>query len=385
MRGSTRKRGDTWTAYWRTPDAASGEQRQRTKGGFATRRAAQEHLRGVLGAIDDGITGEPSKTPLATFMRQEWLPAVRGQLRPATVRAYEQCLRAHVERRAIGQVPLRAITPGVVNAWLTELDVDAGLAVGTRRLAFAVLRRALGDAHRWDKIRRNPAAQANPPAAPRTRATAWTAGELRRFLDHVKGERLFALYRLAATTGMRRGELLGLTWQQLDLDHARLRVTQQLLPGLSFGPPKSRRGERTVALDEQTIAALRVHRDTQLAERAFAGPAYGDRDLVFCDELGGPIRPDRLTQVFIARRKRSGVPTGTLHTLRHTAVTLMLVSGVPLHVVAARVGDRPETVLSTYSHLLPTSDVEAATTIAGVIAPVDVPLTNPAGTALSAR
>ena len=84
---------------------------------------------------------------------------------------------------------------------------------------------------------------------------------------------------------MRRGELLGLRWLDVQLDAGRLRIAQQLLPTGSFGPPKSRRGERTVALDEQTVDALRRHRDVQLTERAFAGPAYEDRDLVFCDEL----------------------------------------------------------------------------------------------------
>lgn len=118
----------------------------------------------------------------------------------------------------------------------------------------------------------------------------------------------------------------------------------------------------------------------QLLERDLAGPVYDDRDLVFCDELGGSLRPNGLTQWFAARRKRAGIPTGTLHTLRHTAITLMLTNGVPLHVVASRAGDRPETLLSVYAHLLPTSDEQAADVIAGVL--VDTTLTNRAETAL---
>ena len=211
---------------------------------------------------------------------------------------------------------------------------------------------------------------ADPPAADRSRAQAWTAKELTRFLEHVRHDRLFPLWRLAATTGMRRGELAGLTWRCLDLDGARLSVEQQLLPtrgGVSFGPPKSARSRRTVALDEETDRMLREHRETQLLERTFAGDAYVDRDLVFADALGGPIHPQRLTESFTRQRKAAGLATGTLHVLRHTAATLALTAGVPVHIVAARLGDRAETILATYAHLLPQSDELAAETVAAAL------------------
>lgn len=123
-------------------------------------------------------------------------------------------------------------------------------------------------------------------------------------------------------TGMRRGELLGLTWQALDLDGGRLTVSQQLVPtrgGATFGPPKSKRSRRTVALDGETTAALREHREAQLLERAFLGTGYVDKDLVFCREDGEWIHPQRLTEFFGRHRKAAGIPTGTLHVLRHTA------------------------------------------------------------------
>lgn len=199
---------------------------------------------------------------------------------------------------------------------------------------------------------------------------AWTAKELGRFLEHVRGDRLFPLRRLAATTGMRRGELLGLTWRCLDLEGARLAVEQQLVPtrgGCTFGPPKSARSRRTIALDAETVAALRKHREAQLLERAFAGEAYVDSDLVFADELGGAIHPQRLTEWFGKHRKAAGPPTGTLHVLRHTAATLALTEGVPVHIVAARLGDNPNTVLDTYAHLLPQSDEQGAERVAALL------------------
>jgi integrase len=168
---------------------------------------------------------------------------------------------------------------------------------------------------------------------------------------------------------MRRGELAAVTWRALDLEGARLHVDRQLVPtpgGATFGPPKSAGSRRTIALDPETVDTLRDHRDTQLLERDFAGDAYVDGDLVFCNELGAPISPKRLT----ARQHRegAGISTGTLHTLRHTAATLALTSGVPVHIVAARLGDNPTTVLSTYAHLLPQSDELAAERVAAVLA-----------------
>jgi len=126
-----------------------------------------------------------------------------------------------------------------------------------------------------------------------------------------------------------------------------------------------------------TVKALRHHRELQTLERGLAGPdAYDDQDLVFCDELGGPLRAHRISDAFTRHRKAAGIATGSLHVLRHTAATLALTATppVPLHVVAGRLGDDPKTLLSTYAHLLPHSDAMAADAVAAAL--VDKPLTN---------
>jgi integrase len=208
--------------------------------------------------------------------------------------------------------------------------------------------------------------------------TAWTASETRRFLAYVERERLSALWRLAATTGMRRGELLGLRWQDVALDDGRLRVEHQALPtpgGVTFGSPKSKRSRRTVTLDAATVDGLREHRERQLLEQSLAGEAYEQGDLVFPDALGRPMHPNALSNQFIVRRRAAGVPVGSVHVLRHTAATLALEARASLHVVAARLGDRRETLLAAYAHLLPSSDADAADAVAGAL--VDKRLTDP--------
>jgi len=305
----------------------------------------------------------------------EWLPGIRATVRPNTWSTYERLLRVHVAGREVGALPLRSLTGGHLNALYAEMERD-GLSVNTRRLLHSTLHRAMRDAVRWEKLSRNPAASADPPSASRTRVQSWSPQELRRFLERVRGDRLYALWRLAATTGMRRGELLGLSHQALDLNSARLRVDRQLTVDGTFGPPKSRRSERTIALDAETIDALRRHVDMQRLERDLAGPAYEDQDLVFCDELGRPLYPGTISRVFVQHRKAAKVPVGSLHVLRHTSATIALTANppVPLHVVAGRLGDDPKTVLGTYAHLLPHSDAMAADAVAAAIS-VDRPLT----------
>ena len=164
--GSTRKRGKTWTAYFDAgDDLETGKRRQKTKGGFSSQKEAQQFLADVVTQLGHGTYSEPSKQPLATFMADEWLPAVRGQLRPLSAAKYAQVLRTHVTGRDIGSVPLRALSPGHLNGLYAELERD-GLSAATRRQVHVIIGHALSDAVRWGKISRNPAKQADPPALP---------------------------------------------------------------------------------------------------------------------------------------------------------------------------------------------------------------------------
>jgi integrase len=368
MRGHVHKRGQTWTVVY---DEQAGDTKrcQRTKGGFATKREARTFLTDVLARLERGTYATPSKLTVGDYLTDEWLPAIHGTLRPLSYDRYANAVRLYLTPR-IGATRLQALSGGHLNAMYAALEAS-GLSAATVRIVHTVISRALRDAERWGRVPRNVARMADPPARGRSRAQAWTAGELRRFLEHVKDDRMFPLWRLAATTGMRRGELAGLTWRWLDLDAARLSVEQQLVPtagGCTFGPPKSARSRRTVALDDETVDVLRAHREAQMLARAFAGDAYQDQDLVFANELGGWIDPHWLTRRFRELRKAVGIPTGTLHVLRHTAATLALTSGVPVHIVAARLGDDATTVLSTYAHLLPQSDELAAERVARALA-----------------
>jgi integrase len=207
----------------------------------------------------------------------------------------------------------------------------------------------------------------------------WSAPELASFLDQLRGDPLHAPILLAATTGMRRGEVLGLRWRDTDLDAGRVAVRQTLaavrdVDGqvgrhlLVFGEPKTAKGRRTVPLPPQTVATLREHRRRQLAERLAVGPDYSDQDLVFAEPDGTPIHPDKFRKRFEVRIGRSGLTPIRFHDLRHTYATLALRAGVHPKVVAEFLGHANISItLDTYSHAIPAMQESAAATVARLV------------------
>jgi integrase len=191
------------------------------------------------------------------------------------------------------------------------------------------------------------------------------------FLEHVRDDRLYAAWRVLAMTGIRRGELLGLSWDAVDLDTARLAITRTLIGGKGaprFSEPKTKRGRRSVALDSETVTALGEHRERQLDERAAWGPAYEPHDLVFCRENGTPIWPRSFSRSFDNHVRNAGLPRIRLHDLRHTHATLALAAGVHPKVVQERLGHATIAItLDIYSHAVPALQEDAAEKIAALL------------------
>jgi integrase len=243
------------------------------------------------------------------------------------------------------------------------------------RYLAAILHMALGDALRWGLVVRNAADAATSPSASAAKAPAmktWTADELRRFLEHVRDDRLYAAWHVLAMTGLRRGELLGLSWEAVDLDAGRVAVTQTLIEGKReprFSEPKTKRSRRNVALDPATVAVLRAHRKAQAAERLAWGPAYRGQGLVFCREDGSPIWPRTFSRAFGTLAKAADLPAIRLHDLRHTHATLALAADVHPKVVQERLGHANVGItLDTYSHAIPAMQEDAAAKVAALLA-----------------
>jgi len=207
-------------------DPVTGRRRQQTKGGFKTKRECQAALNDALAAVRAGTFVEPSKRTLESFLVGEWLPAVRN-LRPSTLSNYRTHIRTWV-LPALGPIPLQQLAPARLNAFyqalLTEgrLRDGQGMAPKTVQNIHAILHRALKDAVRWGYVARNVADAVDAPKGLPAERQVWTPEQLRAFLDHVREDRLYAAWLVVATTGLRRAELAGLRWVDVDLEAGRV-------------------------------------------------------------------------------------------------------------------------------------------------------------------
>jgi integrase len=352
------------------PDPASGRRRQRTKGGFATKREAERALREVVGTLDEGTYVAPDPQTLGEWL-DRWLDTMAPKIRESTLRDYRNGLRRVKDR--LGKVPLQSLRPLDLEQFYASLLKEGrryggGLAPKTVRNIHIALRRSLADAHRYGLVSRNVATLVKPPAPVRAELSTWTAADVREFLAAVEDDRLMPAYRLLVSTGMRRGEVLGLRWSDVDLGKARLTVNRSLTvvdQRLVWSSPKTPRSRRSLSLDPETVAVLRAHRARQAKEKLVAGPAWTDDDLVFCNEFGEPLHPNRFTRSFRTAVGQAGVRPIRLHDLRHTWATLALQAGVHPKVVSERLGHATTSItLDIYSHVQPELDAQAASTVA---------------------
>lgn len=320
-------------------------------------------------AIANGSSAGGGAQKLGHYL-DEWLAAVEPRLRETTAASY----RVAVERvrGGLGAVRLGDLAPLAIECFYADLireggKRDQGLSPKSVRNTHVALRKALADAERLGLIDRNPAARAKAPRGERTEAPTWTAEQVSRFLESVADDPLYALWVVLATTGVRRGEALGLRWSDIDLERGTLSVAQTITTvghRIIVSPPKSDRSRRRLGLDADTVRVLRAQHEAQERDRALLGadPAV----LVFGNEDGGPLHPDSVTNRFQTLMRRSGLPLlRGPHDLRHTWASLALAAGVHPKIVSDRLGHSTISItIDTYSHAIPSLDADAAATVA---------------------
>jgi integrase len=355
------------------------ERRRAIKGGFATRKECQAAMSKVLVAVEARTFTPPTRITVKAFLLVEWLPAVKGTLRPTTYASYTMLAREHIIPR-LGSLQLQKLTAPAINALYAYLLEEGrvcgrgGLSPSSVRRVHAVLHRACHDAVRWGRLTVNPVAAADPPKASAEhseRLPVWSAEQLSSFLAHVADDRLFALWRALAMTGMRRGEALGLAWQDLDMEMGHLTIRRAWVPVNGVGQmsePKTRRGRRTIALDPVTLEALQGHAARQADDQSHCSGVWTDSGLVFTGTDGQPLPPWAVSKLFRDLSKAALLPPIPLHGLRHSYATLALASGVNPRIVSGRLGHSTVALtLDVYSHVLPQADRQAAEAIADLL------------------
>lgn len=361
----------TWNYVIDQPRGPGGKRRQMAKGGFATKREAEAALHAAVAAARSGVDSGRGRDRLDGYL-SGWLTSKRN-LRPTARKSY----RAHIDNYLaphLGHIrlsDLRATHLDEMYAQLLDPERNPPLTAATVRRIHATLRNALNGAIRQRLIVFNPATAVDLPAEHRPPVTVWTPEQSARFLAFTAEDRLAALWHIALMVGLRRSELVALRWDDVDFAAAELHVVEAVTVAdrqMHVGRPKTKRSARVVALDEGTLAALRMHRRRQAEERLAWGAAWRGGGRVFVREDGVGLNPDYVTRRFAVLTRLAALPRIRLHDTRHTSASLALAAGVPLKVVSDRLGHATVNVTADiYSHVTPAVAREAAEKIASLV------------------
>jgi integrase len=351
-----RRPNGTWAAAASLPDGRRkffyGKTREEVRGKLAR----------ALHAIEVGALTDSRGISVAEFLDQWLTEVVAPNVRPSTYKDYEVDVRLHL-KPTIGHISLARLTPLQVQQLLNAKKA-AGLSAKSIRELRGTLKNALKHAVRWELISRNPAAFVDVPRLEHYEIHPLSPEEARTFLAAMKGERLEALYSVALAMGLRRGETLGLRWQDVDLELGYLRVSKQQqrwARQTHLVEPKSSRSRRPLAMPASIAASLKDHRDRQLLERAEAGDAWADSGLVFTRTNGKPLDATGVSKAIHRHLDRAGIAQRRFHDLRHSCATLLLVQGVSPRVVMEILGhSQISLTMNTYTHVIPELRRQAA-------------------------
>ncbi len=366
MNGSIRRRSKgSWELCIDRGRDAQGRRIRKFVNVRGKRADADKRLRELLQAVDRGLPINLEKATVGEWMESWLTQKAPPNARQKTFERYRSIVRNHVSPK-LGQVPLIKLTPAAIQELEANLSAS-GMAPAGVELVHRVISAACKYAVKMDVLWRNPAQAVTPPKVEQKEIKPPEIPGVKRILELAEqdGEPFFPAMHLTAFTGMRRGEVLGLRWSDVDLEKGALSVVQtlgrSLDQGLIFEGPKSKGGRRAIDLDSRTIAVLRAHRVRQLEHRLKAGGAFEDQGLVFCDALGNPLNPMALTRAFQRHAKRVGLTKVRLHDLRHFHASVMFQQGESPVLVSKRLGHSSVSItMDVYSHLLSGWQREAA-------------------------
>ncbi len=381
MRGHIAKKGNSYYAViYEGINPATGKPRHRWHRAGSTKKEAERVLADLVKRHHDGDYRAPEKITLGVYLLERWLPARKTQLGETTFSSYRRNIELHVVPY-LGSMPLQRLVPEDLDTLYAQLltngrrNLEGGaLSPKTVRNVHAVLRKALADAQRKGTVARNVAELADAPKLSRraqSKMQVWNADELRRFLQAIETHALYTAFYIKANTGMRRGEVLGLTWKNIDFETARLSVTQAVTAPdyrKKVSDVKTAHSRRTIDLDPRTLAVLRAWRKRQLEQHLQSGIRSDDSCFVFAQHDGEPLHPDFFSQTFERLLSKMDLPRIRLHDLRHTHATLLIQAGVPIKVVSERLGHAsPAFTMTVYQHVLPGMQADAAATFGDTV------------------
>jgi len=336
-------------------DPDTGRQRRRTKTAATRKEAAR--LLDEMKILYAGLAPNSGSQTLADYL-EAWLRTKATTVRPSTIESYEATLLRHVVP-TLGKLPLVEVETYAIQRVLDDVAARSGNR--TSNYVRTVLNSAMQQALKWRRITRNPVFGTTKKAENLQERTIWTPDEVRSFLAAAHEHRLYALFYTALATGLRKGELLGLKWDDVYDGAVHVVRTVSTRHGRPIeSEPKSRSSRRIVTIDATTVEVLELHRERQRSEIAVLDmklvPAR-----VFTNELGETLDGSNVSKVWHRLQNMAGVRRARLHDARHMHLTLLIAKGIDVRTVADRAGHAdPVLTLRQYSHALEARRLQAA-------------------------
>lgn len=357
MKGYIRKRGNTYSYTVDIGrDPVTGKRKQKTKGGFKTKKAAQEALNKVVYEVNKGVYILDSKSTMKE-LTEEWFENSKSNWKHTTQVTVTNTLNNWVIPH-LGAYKVQELKPIHGNNFTKVLTEN--MVPSTARRIFSVAKQILNYGVSMEIITRNPFAQVPMPCERKAEKTTWTFEDIKTFLKVAMLDNMFYhnVVAVAAFSGMRKGEIFGLMKKDVDFENNVIHVRRTLHEthdhGLTLGDPKTSTSNRDILMDDTLVKALKDQIKRTNEYKLALGPEYHDHDLIFCTPNGEPYRPSGFNRPFNRLAKKAGVPQIRFHDLRHTHATLLLEIGVNHKVIAERLGHSDiRTTLNTYSHVTP--------------------------------
>ncbi|GAB3754771.1 tyrosine-type recombinase/integrase [Zhihengliuella somnathii] len=362
------------------PNPGGGKQYRRM--GFPTRNAARKARTDLAAQLDKGTFIPDDKQTVGMFV-EDWLPRHlrNNNIKPTTANNYRRYVRMDIAPSHLGTTRLSALKAQHVEAFIDDL-VNAGRGTVTIRRIVAVLKTALKYAVKTGRLSGNPAADVDLPGTVESHIEVWDVAELQRFLKASEDHRLGALFRFVVLTGLRRGEVTGLRWDDVDfvesciwIRNTRVQVGGKVVDQSSAKTAKS---AARVELDTAAVDVLMAWKIAQDAERAEWDDLWEDTGFVFTMDDGNPLQPAYVTRLFSKLQEAAGVPKMTFHGLRHEHAALMAKAGVDVMVISKRLRHSNIGVTNDfYGHLLPNVSRDAASKVSAMLGGEAQNVTNP--------
>ncbi len=378
MRGHIKKRGGKWTIIvYLGRDSQSGKKRYQWKSIKGTKKQAEKELATLLTKLEDGSYVKPTKITLGEFLDQWLRDYASTNVRPRTVEDYTSKIRRHLIP-CLGRIPLTDLKPAHLQSFYRDrlecgrLRGEGGLSARTVLHLHRILSEALEHAVKWGIIGRNVAKAVDPPRPKRKEMLTLDTEDIHRLFNASKDTMYYPIFYLAIHTGLRRSELLGLRWRDVDLNMSTLSVVQVMLKlagGIvHFQEPKTPKSRRQVSLAPSVALMLREHKENQQVDSMLVGIPLTPDTLVFTHQDGSPVLPDAVSHAFVKVARRIGLEGIRFHDLRHTHATLLLKDGIHPKVVQERLGhSNISMTLDTYSHVTPDMQEKAALALEQVL------------------